>query len=213
VGDLARGLLRPDPYSNIALEIDVAGNAEPGRVTRDYVKQVLKQATVKAVNESGGHAFAGVGGGCWKSQDIFAVAGREARTHTGGSTVALRILFLDGSVCQGAGILGMAFRAGTVAIFTGQVSALATPTVGADVFLKAVTTHEVGHILGLVNIGYKSAQNHEDPQHAGHSSNKSSVMYYAIDQSNLIQQFVGGPPTTFDGDDQADLQGLRDGYY
>jgi hypothetical protein len=214
VGDLSRSLLRPGPYGGTMVEIDSAGSAAPDKVTHDYLIQLVKQTTVKGVTETGSHTFAGKGnGGCWKPQEIVDMTKREAKTHTAGTTAAVRFFFLDGTVCQGSGVLGMAYLAGSVAIFTGQVNSLATPTVPADTFMKAVTTHEFGHILGLVNLSYKSATNHEDAQHPHHSSNKASVMYWAIDQSNLIQQFLSGPPTTYDSDDQADLQGLRDGTY
>jgi hypothetical protein len=140
-----------------------------------------------------------------------ATSGRVA--HTGGDTAGLLFMFLDGTSCDGSGVLGLSFMAGSVAIFTAQVNSLATPTVSAAAFMQSVTTHELGHLCGLVNLVYKSKIDHEDPAHPGHSANNASVMYYAIDQGNLIQQFLQGPPLNFDGNDEADLQGLRDGTY
>ncbi len=122
-------------------------------------------------------------------------------------------LFLDGSYCSDANVLGLAFGATSMLVFSAQVEKLATVTVGPDQFMKSVANHEIGHIFQLVNIGYQSRINHEDPSHPHHSSNSQSVMYWAIDQGNLIQQFVQGPPETFDSDDEADLAGLRDGTY
>jgi hypothetical protein len=211
VGDLARGYLQPAPYTSIALEIDAVASAVPDSVTRSYLVQLVRQETKKPVTETGSHLLTGKSGTCWSQADIVALSTNEARTHTGGAVASLRLFFLDGSHCSGSAILGEAYRSGSIAIFTTQVNALATPTVSADTFMKAVTTHEFGHILALVNIGYKSPRNHEDAQHKGHSSNKNSVMYWAIDRSDLIQQFVSGPPIVFDADDEADLQDLRDG--
>jgi len=129
--------------------------------------------------------------------------------HTGGTEAALFMGFLDGSYCDNANVLGLAYGASAVVVFKDQVKG--TATIPADTFLKSVTLHEVGHILGLVGIGYRSRVAHEDPAHPHHSSDTNSVMYYAIEQGNLLQQFVSGPPLTFDSADETDLGGLRDG--
>jgi hypothetical protein len=84
---------------------------------------------------------------------------------------------------------------------------------GGDPFTEAVTIHELGHLFALVNIGYHSHIDHEDPKHPHHSTDKQSVMYYEIDQRHLLQQFVAGPPQDFDSDDESDLRGLADGTY
>ena len=43
------------------------------------------------------------------------------------------------------------------------------------------------------------------------STDTNSVMYWALDRGNLIQQFLQGPPQNFDAADESDLAGLRDG--
>jgi hypothetical protein len=213
VGDLARGLLRPAPYAKVAVEFDIAGGAAPSAAARARVLAVVKETTRKPVTDVGGRTLPSRGNGCWKAQELFDLAAGGRRVATGGDTVSLDFLFLDGTSCAGSGVLGMAFSASAVAIFTGQVNSLATPTVPADAFMQAVTTHEYGHLLGMVNIGYTSSIKHEDAAHPGHSSNKQSVMYFAIDQTDLLAQFVNGPPVNFDSNDLADMQGLRDGTY
>lgn len=213
VGDLSRGLLRPAPYSRLAAEFDVVSGSEPSAAARARLLGVLRDTTRKPVTDVGGRTFPSHGGACWKAQELYDLAGNGRRVSTGGDTVSVDFLFLDGTSCGGSGVLGLAFSSSAVAIFTKQVNSLATPTVPADVFMQSVTTHEYGHLLGLVNIGYTSTIKHEDTAHPGHSSNKQSVMYYAIDQTDLLAQFVNGPPVNFDSDDEADMQGLRDGTY
>jgi hypothetical protein len=209
---MSRGFLRPSPYSNVNLEIDVAGAAAPSSAVVSDMVALLSRETGKAVGQAGGHGFAGHGTGCWSDSDIVAAASRRT-THTAGATASMLALFLDGSYCGDSNALGLAFGATSLLVFSTQVESLATVTVGPDQFMKSVANHEMGHILGLVNIGYQSHINHEDPNHPHHSSNSQSVMYWAIDQGNLIQQFVQGPPQRFDTNDEADLAGLRDGTY
>ena len=70
-------------------------------------------------------------------------------------------------------------------------------------------THEIGHLLALVNIGYESAHDHEDPEHRGHSKSRGSVMYWQIEDKGLVALITGGPATDFDDDDRDDLAFLR----
>ena len=212
LGSMSRGFLRPAPYSTVNLEVDVAGGATPSSAVISEMVGLLGRETAKPVTQAGGHSLAGHGTGCWSDSDIAAAAAQRT-AHTRGSTASLLALFLDGSYCGDSNVLGLAFGATSMLVFTAQVEQLATITVGPDQFMKSVVNHEMGHILGLVNIGYQSHINHEDAAHAHHSSNNQSVMYWAIDQGNLIQQFVNGPPQNFDSNDEADLAGLRDGTY
>lgn len=211
LGTMSRAFLRPAPYTSIVVELASATGAAPGTTVENNLSAVLQKYSGKSVRHSD-HSFAGKGsGGCWNDQDIGQVAPQQRQTHTGNGAASLFMGFLDGKYCADANVLGLAYGASAVVIFTDQVKNLATPTVPASMFLESVTTHEVGHILGMVNIGYQSTIAHEDSAHPHHSSNSNSVMYYAIDQGNLIQSFVSGPPTTFDSSDEADLAGLRNG--
>jgi hypothetical protein len=73
-----------------------------------------------------------------------------------------------------------------------------------------VVTHEFGHALGLVNNGALMVNAHEDGSHAGHSGNRNSVMYWAVESSNGLPLFgSNAPPTDFDDNDRADLRALQ----
>ena len=66
---------------------------------------------------------------------------------------------------------------------------------------NSVLVHEVGHLLGLVNLVYQSPVDHED-HHPGHSNNDESVMYWAIesaDVSNFILEVCRVISTTTTG--------------
>ena len=49
-----------------------------------------------------------------------------------------------------------------------------------------------------------------DPEHPGHSPNRGSVMYHAVESTLLGTVLSGGPPRDFDADDLADLAAIRD---
>lgn len=79
---------------------------------------------------------------------------------------------------------------------------------------RATLLHEVGHTIGLVNAGLPMQRPHEDADHAGHSSNARSVMYWALDSTDAIREILlrdESLPSTFDSNDLADLGAARDG--
>jgi hypothetical protein len=209
---MSRGFLRPTPYSTINLEVDVGGAAAPSQSVVDAMFGVLSRETGKPVAQAGGHVFAGRGSGCWSGSDISAAISQR-RTRTTGATASLLALFVDGSYCPDSNVIALALAATSILVFSGQVESRATSSIGPDKYMTAVSIHELGHVLGLVNLGYQSRINHEDAAHPYHSTSQDSVMSWAIDRGSLIQQFTNGPPETFDANDEADLAGLRDGTY
>lgn len=214
LGDLARGFLRPTPYTRVAVQIDEAGDAAPSRSVVQRMLSVLRDATQKPVDQVDGQHLAGKGpNGCWSIDDIARADEVNRDAHTRGTTVALHALFLDGKPCNDPNGAGLAFSASGIAVFTHQAESAAHGAVSPDVYVRVAATHEIGHVLGLVNIGYHSVHPHEDAQHPGHSNDDQSVMYWAIDRVDLLSALVFGPPQDFDSDDKDDLAGLRDGRY
>ena len=66
--------------------------------------------------------------------------------------------------------------------------------------------HEVGHLLGLVDLVLETGR--QDPEHPGHSRNRGSVMYFAVESTLVGDLLGGGPPTRFDDADRADLRAI-----
>jgi hypothetical protein len=81
-------------------------------------------------------------------------------------------------------------------------------TAPASSIEKAVLVHELGHILGLVNNHLPMATPHEDTGHETHSTNQNSVMFWAVEQSDIVEFLQGRtePPNQFDSDDIADMR-------
>ena len=116
---------------------------------------------------------------------------------------------MNGDYAGGSGTLGLAFTATAFALFEDQIQQAANVFVSADSIERSVITHEMGHLLGLVNIGYRSHYDHEDPQHPHHSKYQTSVMYWAVEDTSIATILRGGPPDDFDRYDRADLALLR----
>jgi hypothetical protein len=203
-GSFAPGILSPAHSSQIVVEVRTQPNAGPRQSTIDHVTSVLSNASGKSVAVAQG---AGIGGGAkgWSADELRTLADQGA--PQGGGSAVIHLLFVHGSFGGDDSVLGVALRGDTAAIFPDQVDSASTPLVGSGGIEVAVVTHEVGHILGLVDLLLHTGR--QDPDHPGHSTNSKSVMFWAV-ESNLVADLLqGGPPKDFDRADLADLQTIR----
>jgi hypothetical protein len=91
---------------------------------------------------------------------------------------------------------------------TGPLDLIKPPLVEVE---QSVFVHELGHVLGLVNLGTPMVTPHEDthPDRRGHSNNQGSVMYWAVETSAIGNILGQNPPDDFDNNDRADLRARR----
>ena len=207
-GSLARALLQPAPAERDVLEVLQQPGATPQQATVARAVGALRHASGKSVSLAGPVALAG-GARQWTPEAIREVADGSGRASQGGEQAVVRFLFLEGSFAPDNRALGAAVRGDVVAVFPSVIRSSSSPVVPAARIEEAVAMHELGHILGLVDLVID--RNRDDPDHPGHSTNPESVMYWAV-ESSLVGQVLGGPPPTeFDAADRADLSAIRNG--
>ncbi len=208
VGEVGPALLRPGRGDRVVIEASAQAGAGPGRATLDHLVAVLRDASGKRVDVDGVGA---IGGGArrWTQRDLISTAASAARVESGRRQVVLRLLFVHGSYEGDTGVLGVAVSGDVAAIFTDQVDSAAGLLVSPAVVEDAVATHEVGHLLGLVDLVLHTGR--ADPEHPGHSRNTRSVMYWQVESDLVTQLLDGGIPRDFDADDRADLAAIRSG--
>ncbi|HVL81091.1 MAG TPA: hypothetical protein VM840_05805 [Actinomycetota bacterium] len=147
----------------------------------------------------------------YDSQKVFEAMGNHRTTNNSDPSVAtVWILYVP----EFSGAAGVAWFGanGVIAMNHSAVNGPGAAAVGgAQRMERAVLTHEFGHVMSLINLAYKSPRNHEDPNSKGHSRNRNSVMYYAVEMVNPGNVIQGGTPLEFDNDDKADLNDVRDG--
>ena len=209
-GGFSRTLLRPAPATSVVLELMIEdGGRGPSPTTKQLILDNLRKVSGKEVKIPDPLTIP-VGPGSYHSADLTKRADQYTKYQQGdGDQAVFHVLYLKGHDADGDGILGIAVRGDTLAVFPDELDKAVTPLVPYDKIEQAVTLHETGHILGLVDLARKTGR--EDPAHPGHSANKGSVMYWAVDGSLIGQVFGGPPPTTFDADDLADMKVLREG--
>jgi hypothetical protein len=208
VGDLAAALLRPGHGNRIVVEVRAQSGAAPAAGTLSHLARVLRDASGKAVVVDG---VDGLGGGAraWTAASVAAAADAAAEHEQGNTQVALRLLYLRGTFEGDDSVLGVALRGDVAAIFSDGVDAAGSVVVSSATIEDAVSVHEIGHLLGLVDLAVDTGR--DDPSHPGHSTNERSVMYWAVESDLVTQVLGGGVPTELDAQDRADLARIRAG--
>lgn len=202
-GSFAPALLRASGATAIDVEVRAQSSADPRQSSIDHVLSVLRDVSGKTVDGSQGQAIGG-GAQAWSADELRSLAGSASQT---GGRAVVHLLFVHGTLGGDDSVLGVAVRGDTAAIFVDRVNASATPLVGSSGIEVAVVTHELGHLLGLVDLYLHTGR--QDPDHPGHSTNKDSVMYWAVESDVVADLLQGGPPHDFDADDLADLETIH----
>lgn len=214
VGSLNHQYLQANPFSKLIIEIDYVNSAPPDQNAVNTFVSTIKQYVNKpnGVSQAGSNSFTSQKE-TYTSQDLLDLAQKHRSNYSGGNTVTLYVLFVNGSFAQNSNALGVALNSSMFVIFKDKINQATTALVFASEIERAVLNHELGHLLGLVNINYKSSINHEDSNNPYHSNNKESVMFWAVEDISVANLLRGGPPYQFDSADKYDIEKIKQGEY
>ena len=210
-GGLALACLQSDQFTSLKVHILYEDGYQP--IADDLLKTRLVEScdkpdgveiVMKKVDFNHGET--------WDADDVRSKRWSLGDDAMNGDVLNWYFLFPAGKYSDSS-VLGVAVDASTVALFKDSIeeseNLIRRPS--AEEIERAVTIHEAGHLLGLVNLVYQSPVDHEDPDHPGHSSNSESVMYWAIESTEVSNVLSGSLPDEFDSDDKADMSGMADG--
>jgi hypothetical protein len=206
--------LRGDRYTKLVFEITAANGWEPDPESINILRSRLQQVLDKPAGIEFLPAKTFVSGRSTYSQSNINALETQHRTRFSakeGGTAVIHMLFLNGAAADK--FTGRAYRASSIVVMAEESADRETLAVSRGKIEGALLVHEVGHLLRLVNHGYTSPRDHEDPDHRGHSRNIGSVMYWQVDAAgDLIEDvFEGPPPSKFDQEDIADLADIKAG--
>jgi hypothetical protein len=205
-GDGAVRFLRPAATSRLQVEVQSQSGAQPPSAAIAHLRQVLSDATGKPVDVTDGGTPPVRS--TWSAADVRNAAISGARPSAPEVGV-LHLLYVHGSADTGGDTLGVSVASDVAVVFPDRIDDAAGGLASPSALVDAVTMHEVGHLLGLVDLVLHRGR--QDPEHPGHSRNSGSVMYWAVESSLVGDLLTGGPPRDFDGDDRAELAAIRRG--
>lgn len=213
-GGLTLACLQDDAYTSMVIEIDYEAGYKPMTSSTDMLVDRLESVCDKPGGISIDFTEVDFGhSGDWSANDVREEAwDNKDNSPREGSILTWQIIFPSGTYADSS-VLGVAVDASTVALFGDSIQTANGPFNRPSVedVENSVIVHEVGHLLGLVNLVYQSPADHEDEDNKGHSNNDDSVMYWAIESADLANFIFGTLPNDFDDDDLADLAGMADG--
>ncbi|MFA5890750.1 MAG: hypothetical protein WDA27_07345 [Actinomycetota bacterium] len=210
VGEMARSYLRASPARALEIQVAYTSGSRPSQAALDHVLSILRREADKpgGITLRVGPEFSPTSD-AYSIEEIGRLERRYRTIHSSAQTATMWIVYLNGTLQGDDSTLGVAYEASGAAIFADQISSASTSLVQPGAIERSVLTHEVGHLLALVNLGYTSKYAHEDPDHRYHSRYQTSVMFWAIEDISIGALLSGGPPDDFDRYDLADLALLR----
>ena len=225
VGDAAKALVDGSNYPKMVIEIDHPQGYGPDSPALSILKSALVEISGRDASDISIITEASIPSEPDKRYsfaEVRALEDAHRSRHTSGDTVVLYFVYVAGHSDQDSNdgsVLGAAYRGTSLVMFKGNINAASRGSGVLDTrppvrcIERAVAVHEFGHAAGLVNLGTPMQTPHEDGSHKGHSSNKNSVMWWAVeDGRSIVDLFTGSCndiPFEFDANDKADLKALR----
>jgi hypothetical protein len=140
-----------------------------------------------------------IGAVAGEDHDVDAILALAAAHRDDPSTRARRtyyVVFLDGYFLDGGerrtGVLGVAIGGtGVIAMFKPVIAGTGALTTDTPRLVEQTTlVHELGHVLGFVNNGLPMVTEHQDEEHGAHCTNTDCVMYWQVEGTTAIVDFV-----------------------
>jgi hypothetical protein len=207
VGASARELLASDTYQSIRIEILYMPGFEPDAAALDMTQQYLGSLVNKPSGISISTRQIPSSGNAQLSVNEVAAIEKDNRTaFTFPGQIAICVLYTNGSFTDPA-TLGVAYRNTSIAVFGQQIrnNSGAIGQVSRTKLEATVLEHELGHLMGLVDLGTSMQTAHKDNQHGNHCNNSSCLMYYASETTDILGFLVTGAVPSLDANCRADL--------
>ncbi len=206
-GAAARPMLRPEPFTEIVIEIDSVPGQEPEDRALNYMIDTLRRITGKKITLQGGNSLPATDGTTTASQ--VRTMSKNRNTHSVAPRVSLYLAFLNGQAAESDRTLAYAVYSTVIGFYPDRWRGLAN--VNNYAVEGSIILHEVGHLLAQTEIDYVSPRHRKDEAHGNHTSNEASVMYWAVETTGISSVVRGAEPLAFDADDLADFRDLAAG--
>ncbi len=207
VGASANEILSATKYTSLKIEVQYMPGYQPDAAALNHLQATLngllnKPAGITIFTKQ----IPASGKATLTLNDIIEIERKNRTVFTNGTELALYILYTDGNYSQ-SNVLGVAYKNTSTALF-GKILHDNSGGLGQASRTKLIATvaeHELGHLLGLVDIGSPMQTPHKDAAHESHCNNTSCLMYYASETSDIFGFLITGSIPSFDANCRADM--------
>ncbi len=206
VGASARDLLSLEKYKSLVVEMQFMPGFTPDAAAANELRLFLEAR----LNKPGGiiiemREIAASGSTTLSAADLKTIENNNRTAFTSGDRIALYVLYTNGAYTN-ANTLGVAYRNTSAAIF-GKTARDNSGGIGQASRTKletTVLTHEIGHLLGLVDIGTPMVTNHI--ANGNHCNNSNCLMYYTAETTDILGFLITGSIPQLDANCVNDLK-------
>ncbi|OCA72781.1 hypothetical protein BBH99_12850 [Chryseobacterium contaminans] len=209
VGASANDLLSNARYNSLLIEIQYMPGYAPDSQAIEYVKSFLstvlrKDNGISIIQRE----IPGTSSSSLSADEIRQIENTNRTAFTNGSTMAISVIYTNGQYTGNANTLGIAYRNTSIALL-GKTIHDNSGGVGQTSRTKLEATvleHELGHLLGLVDLGSPMQTGHKDASNGNHCNNQNCLMYYASETTDILGFITTGNIPQLDSNCKADLK-------
>ncbi len=208
VGASANEILSDIRFKSLKVEVQYMAGFEPNSNSLIHLHNLLSSI----VNKPGGiiietKEIPASASTQLSTTQVLQIENNNRTAFSIGDQFAIYILFTNGSHTDN-NVLGAAYKNSSMVVFGKNVKdnsgGLGQPS---RVKLEStVMEHEIGHVLGLVDIGSAMQTNHKDANHGNHCNNSNCLMYHSADTKEVLGFLITGNTPSFDANCLADLR-------
>jgi hypothetical protein len=205
VGESAKELLAADKPS-LVFEVDYMPGFQLQASTIPNLTSFLSTYTRKGAYKLIQKQIAASGKDSLSLKDIDEIERKNRTAFNTANQVAVYILVTDGRY-NPPNTLGVSYRNTSIALFGKAIKSFSGGynQVPTSILETGTLEHELGHLLGLVNLGTPMKTNHADPNNGHHCNNSKCLMYYQAETSQFLGQYLGSSIPTLDANCHNDL--------
>lgn len=208
VGASANELLSSGKYMAVKIEVMYMPGYAPDAAALVHLQNTLSSIlnkpsgitiTTRQIGASGKTALS--------VDEVWSIERNNRSAFTTSAEITVSVLYTDGTYTDN-NVLGVAYKNTSVALF-GKTIHDNSGAIGQASRTKLEATvleHEIGHLLGLVDLGSAMQTAHKDAANGNHCNNSNCLMYYASETRDILGFLVTGSIPVFDANCRADLQ-------
>lgn len=207
VGESANELLASGKYTSLKIEVQYMTGFQPDAAALTHLQTTLsnllnKPSGITIVTKeipASSNSFLSL-------SDVISIERNNRSAFTTGTELAVYVLYTNGNYSD-PNVLGIAYKNTSVVLFGKRINDN-SGGIGQASRTKLVATvaeHELGHLMGLVDLGTVMQTNHKDAAHGNHCSNTDCLMYYTAETTDILGFLLTGNIPSLDANCRTDL--------